>query len=98
MFDNGMERTNGILSLVRLAYSKIRNIILPGHVPHYDIVAVTPNGTQLQFILDLVDAGLIQPVIDSIFTLKDAEKGLTYLEGGHASGKVLIHHNITTWN
>jgi alcohol dehydrogenase len=95
IFHNGRERTNGIWSALRLIYSKIRNIILPGHVPQYDMIAVTPNGTQLQSILDLVNVGLIRPVVDRVFTLKEAEKGLIYLEGGHASGKVMIHHEIS---
>lgn len=91
---NGRERSNGIRSIANYIYSKVRNMILPGHVPRYDLITVNPNGVQLQAILDLVENGTIRSVIDRTFPLNAANEALSYLEQGGATGKVVLDHEL----
>jgi alcohol dehydrogenase len=93
-FHDGTERANGIGSVLNCVYSKIRNLILPGHVPRYDIIVVNPNGQQLKAILDLLDNGTIRSIIDRTFPLRDANEAFAYLEQGHATGKVVMEHDM----
>jgi alcohol dehydrogenase len=91
---NGTERANGVGSVFNYVYSKIRNALLPGHVPRYDVIAVNPNGQQLKAILDLLDNGTIQSIIDRTFHLRDANEAFEYLEQGHATGEVVLEHDM----
>ena len=90
----GREHANGIQSIVNYMYSKFRNMILPGHVPRYDLITVRPNGEQLQVILDLVENGTLKSVIERIFPLNEANAAFSYLEQGHATGKVLLDNEL----
>ena len=96
--NDGRERGNGIQSFLNLVYSKIRNMIMPGHVSKYDLIIVKSNGKQLQSVLDLVDNGTIRSIIDRIFPLSDANEACAYLEQGHATGKVLLEHDTKKIN
>ena len=49
-----------------------------------------PNGRQLTDIATLVDAGAIKPVIDREFAFDQLPAALSYLEAGHARGKVVL--------
>ena len=44
----------------------------------------------LVYLADLANQGKIKPVIDREYSLADTSKAMTYLEEGHARGKVLI--------
>ena len=48
------------------------------------------NGTQLQAIAELVDAGHARPVVDRVFDFSDAVAAFDYLMAGHAQGKVVL--------
>jgi alcohol dehydrogenase len=48
------------------------------------------SGDQLRDIAGLVDAGAINPVIDREFAFEQLPAALTYLEAGHARGKVVL--------
>lgn len=48
------------------------------------------NNRDLQFLVELIEAGKIRPVIDKTFRLDEAPNAIRYLEGGHARGKVVI--------
>ena len=48
------------------------------------------NGTQLQEITRLIEAGDIRPVIDKVFPFASTNEALTYVEAGRAKGKVVI--------
>jgi NADPH:quinone reductase-like Zn-dependent oxidoreductase len=55
------------------------------------VVFVTKeNGTDLGILADMVAAGQVTPVIDRTYPLAKAAEALTYLEAGHARGKVVI--------
>ena len=55
-----------------------------------------PNQKDLVFLIELVEAGKVVPVIDRRYTLSEVAEALRYLEEGHARGKVVItvkHNN-----
>jgi NADPH:quinone reductase-like Zn-dependent oxidoreductase len=60
----------------------------------YHLVTVKPNGAQVQALLDLVDKGILQPVLDQTFPLDDCGEAYALLERGHAKGKIILDHNI----
>lgn len=47
-------------------------------------------GDQLSQITRLIEAGIIQPVIDKVFPFEQTNEALAYLETGRAKGKVVI--------
>jgi NADPH:quinone reductase-like Zn-dependent oxidoreductase len=49
-----------------------------------------PNKKDLLFIKELLEEGLVVPVIDRRFPLRDVADAIRYLEAGHAQGKVVI--------
>lgn len=56
----------------------------------YEFLFMLANGQQLQHITDLIEQGVIRPVIDQTFPLSEAQKALDYVESGRAKGKVVI--------
>lgn len=57
----------------------------------YAFLFMRANGRQLGEITDLVEAGIIRPVLDRIFPFEAASQALAYVETGHAKGKVVIN-------
>jgi NADPH:quinone reductase-like Zn-dependent oxidoreductase len=51
---------------------------------------VQPNAVQLTELTNLIDAGKITIIIDSVFTLKDIAQAQTKSETGRARGKIVI--------
>jgi NADPH:quinone reductase-like Zn-dependent oxidoreductase len=49
----------------------------------------TPN-KDLPFLMGLIEAGNLTPVIDKTYPLEEAAEAMRYLEAGHARGKVVI--------
>lgn len=52
--------------------------------------AAKPNTKDLAFIMELLQEGKLNPVIDRTFPLTEGAAAFLYLATGHASGKVLI--------
>jgi NADPH:quinone reductase-like Zn-dependent oxidoreductase len=48
------------------------------------------NGTQLSEITDLIDRGVIRPVVDRVFPFESTKDALAYVETGRAKGKVVV--------
>jgi NADPH:quinone reductase-like Zn-dependent oxidoreductase len=48
------------------------------------------SGEQLERIGALVDQGVIEPVLDKIFSLEAAAEAISYVQSGRAVGKVVI--------
>lgn len=57
---------------------------------HYSFLFMKAEGSQLGKITDLINAGIIRPVIDKVFPFDQANEALAYVEGGRAKGKVVI--------
>jgi len=51
---------------------------------------VQPSATQLQALAELIDAGKIQIIIDSVFALKDIAAAHAKSESGRTRGKIVI--------
>ena len=49
-----------------------------------------PNTKDLGFVKELLEAGLVIPVIERCYPLRETAEALRYLEAGHARGKVVI--------
>lgn len=89
---DGMEITNGFSTLKNYVKSKISNLVKPGSTPKYSLVSVSPNGEDLQQVMDLVGRGKVRAVIDRKYHLSEAAVAYKYLQGGHATGKVILQH------
>ena len=53
-------------------------------------VMAKPNTRDLGFVKELLEEGLVIPVIDRSYPLRETAEALRYLEAGHARGKVVI--------
>lgn len=53
-------------------------------------VDMKPNGPDMQFLAELLDAGKLKAVIDRRYSLAQVPEAIRYLEEGHARGKVVI--------
>jgi NADPH:quinone reductase-like Zn-dependent oxidoreductase len=49
------------------------------------------NKKDLVFLAELLEAGKVVPVIDRRYTLSNVVQAISYLEEGHAQGKVVIN-------
>ena len=54
------------------------------------VVLMKPNKEDLTFMQGLLASGKVQPVIDRSYSLRDVPDAISYLEEGHARGKVVI--------
>lgn len=55
------------------------------------ILAAKPNAKDLEFIIRLVEARKITPVIERSYPLSETAEAMNYLSEGHARGKVIIN-------
>ncbi len=62
--------------------------------PNYDAraryILAQADGSQLSVLADLVDAGDLAPVIDTVFPLRRAREAHELSERGHAQGKIVL--------
>lgn len=75
-----------VLSLISFGIrrkSKKRNI-------DFYFLFMKANGSQLEKITKLIEADIIKPVVDKIFTFEQTNEALQYVESGRAKGKVVI--------
>jgi NADPH:quinone reductase-like Zn-dependent oxidoreductase len=49
-----------------------------------------PDKNDLLFLKELLEEGLVVPVIDRRYPLRETAEAIRYLEEGHARGKVVI--------
>lgn len=54
------------------------------------IMVANVNQKDLLFIVDLIHAGKVKPIIDKRYPLSETAAALRYLEEGHARGKVVV--------
>jgi NADPH:quinone reductase-like Zn-dependent oxidoreductase len=57
-----------------------------------DIAQVSAHvaSTDLEFLSNLIEAGKVRPQIDRRYPFAEIPAALTYLEKGHARGKVVV--------
>ena len=56
----------------------------------YEYLFMRADGAQLARIAELLDGGVLKPVIDRTFPLGEVAQALAYVESGRATGKVVI--------
>jgi NADPH:quinone reductase-like Zn-dependent oxidoreductase len=56
----------------------------------YSFLFMRANGEQLGEITSLVDAAVIEPVVDRIFPFESTNEALAYVQTGRAKGKVVV--------
>ncbi|MGW9124149.1 NADP-dependent oxidoreductase [Paenibacillus chitinolyticus] len=59
----------------------------------YHFLFMKPRGEQLKVLKEFIEGGLIKPIMDKVYPLKDAGQAFNYLESGRAKGKVVIRIN-----
>jgi NADPH:quinone reductase-like Zn-dependent oxidoreductase len=57
---------------------------------NFSFLFMRANGYQLTGITNLIDSGVIRPVIDKVFPFEQTNEALAYVETGRAKGKVVI--------
>ncbi|MBP5947799.1 MULTISPECIES: NADP-dependent oxidoreductase [unclassified Pseudomonas] len=60
------------------------------HGVSYAFLFMRADGTQLQIITSLIEAGVIKPVIDRSFSFESIAQALQYVEQGRSKGKVTV--------
>jgi alcohol dehydrogenase len=56
----------------------------------YSFLFMKSSGEQLQLLTELSSRNLFTPVIDRVYPFEQLNKAMTYLEAGHAKGKVIV--------
>jgi NADPH:quinone reductase-like Zn-dependent oxidoreductase len=56
----------------------------------YEYLFMRADGEQLREITRLVEGGIIRPLVDKVFPLRQVRDALAYSESGRATGKVVI--------
>lgn len=63
--------------------AKVKNV-------DYSFLFMKADGEQLNEITKLIEAGIIEPVMDKVFPFDKTNEALSYVESGRAKGKVVI--------
>jgi 2-desacetyl-2-hydroxyethyl bacteriochlorophyllide A dehydrogenase len=87
--------TKGTAVIVGGALSQVIKSMLLGPIMSLGgrkvrILAAIPNTKDLEFIIRLVEAGKIKPIIERRYPLSETAEAVRYLSEGHARGKVII--------
>ena len=56
----------------------------------YSFLFMRASGDQLREITSLIEAGIIQPVMDRVFPFESTNEAMAYVERGRAKGKVVV--------
>jgi NADPH:quinone reductase-like Zn-dependent oxidoreductase len=64
--------------------------IAAAHSARATMVATHPDAAMLRQIADLIDAGQIRPVINTVLPLAEARTGYDMSQGGHTRGKIVL--------
>jgi NADPH:quinone reductase-like Zn-dependent oxidoreductase len=81
---------SGFVKLVmRLLSSRIRRQAKRRSIS-YSFLFMKANGSQLQEITRLIDAGVVRPVMDRVFPFESTNAAMHYVETGRARGKVVV--------
>lgn len=83
-------REGGVLISVNTPPDMVKPAGLEKKVEKSLFFIVEPLGSNLAEIADLILAGQVAPVVDSVWPLEQFEKAFDKLESGHAKGKIVI--------
>ena len=57
---------------------------------NFTFLFMRADGKQLKHITQLIESGVIQPVVDKTFSFAQTNEALAYVETGRAKGKVIV--------
>lgn len=57
---------------------------------NFSFLFMKANGYQLSEITNLIESGVIRPVVDKVFSFEQTNEAMTYVETGRSKGKVVI--------
>ena len=74
------------------SFGKLKNKarLKKSHLKMQIALFMKANGTQLEQITRLIEAGVIRPVVDKVFPFEATNEAMAYVETGRAKGKVVI--------
>jgi alcohol dehydrogenase len=78
-----------IVFVLRILMSPITRLAKKKNV-RFEYLFMRASGAQLAQIGELIDRGVIKPVIDRTFPFAEAKEALAYVEAGRATGKVVV--------
>ncbi len=87
---------NGIYVMVGGSLSQIFKSLLLGWLLSFGSkkmksLSAKANKTDLEFLAELLEKGIIKPLIDRRFTLDKSPEAMDYLSQGHSTGKVVVN-------
>jgi len=90
-----MLTSNGICVVVGGALSQVIKTMAFGTLLSIGLrkvrlLAAKPSTQDLEFVIKLVEAGKVKPVIDRVYPLPQTAEAMRYASQGHARGKVLV--------
>ena len=69
----------------------VRAKIMAPFLPHRTVVLTQQPGQQrLAALSDLIESAGLRPVIDRVYELAEVPQAMVYVEGEHATAKVVI--------
>lgn len=88
--------SNGTFIMVGGLLSQIFKSILFGRILSFGskkmkFLAAKTNRNDLEFLAELLEKGIIKPVIDRRYSLDKAPEAMGYIKQGHSTGKVVIN-------
>ena len=57
---------------------------------NFSFLFMRAEGDQLSKITKLIESGVIKPVMDKVFSFEQTNEAMSYVEAGHAKGKVVV--------
>ena len=96
--DVAFARARGMNFLMRFVFGLLSRKIIGRASKRrigYSFLFVQPDGEQLTKIAELLQTGIIRPVIDKAFPFENAKEALAYLETGRAKGKVVVQIGVS---
>jgi NADPH:quinone reductase-like Zn-dependent oxidoreductase len=88
-------KSGGKLVVVGGALSQVFSVMLFGWLYtitgiKMELLRARASTSDLEFIIGLVEAGQVKPVIDKTYPLEETVEAMKYISQGHARGKVVI--------
>ena len=91
--DPAFARSAGMPKLLQLIVGllsrKIRKLVAQRQV-RYAFLFMCGSGEQLARLAELIDSGVIRPVVDKVFPFEATDEALAYVDSGRAKGKVVV--------
>jgi alcohol dehydrogenase len=78
-----------LVAAVRIANSRIRRQTRCAGISYRSLL-MRPSGEDLGVLADMVERDQLKPIIDRVFPFDQIADAFTYLEEGHAKGKVIV--------